>query len=238
MTDTVDLAEIKCKLIEKLGPSGWAQKLRGFIQTSDFDRILDKLLEERNAGKRFTPPLKHVFKAFEQCPEEKLKVVLVGQDPYPYLNVADGMAFSCSITGKPQASLRHIFQAIEDTVHQGFPTYQDPNLTRWANQGVLLLNTALTCQIDKVGSHYHIWNEFIMYLMDTLNLTRTGLVFILMGKQAQELESYISDHHYVLKCAHPASAAHTGGTWDCNDVFNETNKILSNTIGSVEKINW
>jgi uracil-DNA glycosylase len=237
MIDTVNLVEVKCKLIEKLGPSGWAAKLRGFIQTSDFDQILEKLLAEREEGKRFTPPLKHVFRAFEQCPEDKLKVVLVGQDPYPYLNTADGMAFSCSLTMKPQPSLQYIFKAVEETVYQGFPTYQDPDLTRWANQGVLLLNTALTCQINKVGSHYHIWNDFIMYLIDTLNFGSSGLVFILLGQKAYELEPYIADHHYILKASHPASAGYSNSVWDCKDVFNQANELIKQQDGT-KIIRW
>ena len=115
MTQTVDLAEIKCKLIEKLTPSGWSVKLRSFINSSDFDKILDSLLQERDAGKRFTPPLKQVFRAFEECPVDKLRVVMIGQDPYPHFGVADGLAFSCSNTGKPQPSLKNIFEAIDTT---------------------------------------------------------------------------------------------------------------------------
>ena len=238
MTQTVDLAEIKCKLIEKLTTSGWTTKLRGFIMSSDFDKILDNLLKERDAGKRFTPPLKYVFRAFEECPEKDLKIVLVGQDPYPYMGVADGLAFSCSLTARPQPSLQHIFHAIEETVHQGFPTYQEQDLKRWAKQGVLLLNTALTCQIDKVGSHYHIWADFIAYLMDMLNLTNTGLIFILMGKKAHELEPLIGSNHYVLKTTHPASAAYNKGVWDCEDVFNKANKLIEQMNGKPYCIKW
>jgi uracil-DNA glycosylase len=231
MTETVDLAAIKCKIIEKLNASGWSQKLRGYLQSADFDNVLIKLLEERDSGNRFTPPLKYVFRAFEECPYDKLKVVIVGQDPYPYMGVADGIAFSCSLS-KPQPSLVKMFEDIEHTVHQGFPTYQDPDLKRWSNQGVLMLNTALTCQIDKVGSHYHIWNDFIMYLMDMLNLTSSGLIFILMGKQAQELEPYISENHHILKTSHPASAAYSKGKWECNNVFNKANELIEKAEGN------
>jgi uracil-DNA glycosylase len=226
MTQEINLEEIKCKLIERLLPSGWSTKLRGFMQSSDFDQILETLYLQRMEGKRFTPPLKDVFRAFEECPEKDLKVVIIGQDPYPHMNVADGMAFSCGRTGKPQPSLKFIFQEVERTVYQDWPTYQDPDLKRWANQGVLLINTALTCQIDKVGSHYDIWNDFIMYLLDMLNLTRSGLIFILLGAKAQELEAVLGQNHYILKASHPASAAYSGGKWDCNDVFTKANEIL------------
>ena len=239
MTEQINLEEVKLKLIERLKPSGWANKLKGFVQSSDFDKILDTLYKLREDGKRFTPPLKQVFRAFEECPIDKLKVIIIGQDPYPYFGVADGLAFSCSNTGKPQPSLKNIFEAIDNTIHDGMnDTIHNPDLTRWANQGVLLLNSALTCQVDKVGSHYSIWQEFIAYTMDILNFTDSGLIFVLMGKQAQELEGLIGEHHHVLKVSHPASAAYTKTVWDCQDVFNEINKIINGLNGPTFKINW
>jgi len=238
MEQTINLVEIKEKLIEKLKPSGWANKLKGFIQSSDFNKILETLYNEREDGKRFTPPLKDVFKAFEECPEKDLKIVFIGQDPYPQLGVADGMAFSCGVTMKPQPSLRNMFEAIEETVYQGFPTDQNPNLTRWANQGVLLLNTALTCQVDKIGSHYNIWNEFVMYVFDMLNFTNSGLIFVLLGAKAQELESIIGPNHYILKASHPASAAYTKTTWDCKNIFLRANEIIEANNGKTHTINW
>ena len=238
MTEQINLEEIKLKLIERLQPSGWATRLRGFLQSSDFDKILETLYKMREDGKRFTPPLKYVFRAFEECPVDKLKVIMIGQDPYPQLNVADGLAFSCSLTQKPQPSLKNIFEAIEHTIHEDFPTHQDPDLKRWANQGVLLLNSALTCQVDKVGSHYAVWQEFIAYVMDILNYTDSGLIFVLMGKQAQELEGLIGEHHHVLKTTHPAYASYTKQAWDCNNVFNEINKIITGQNGPEFKIDW
>jgi uracil-DNA glycosylase len=238
MTETINLDEIKCKLIERLKPSGWADKLKGFIQSSDFDKILEALYKQRGEGKRFTPPLKHVFSAFQNCPINDLKIVIVGQDPYPQLGIADGMAFSCSLLGKPQPSLRNIFEAIEHTVYQEWPTYQDPDLTRWAKQGVLLLNTALTCEVGKIDSHASLWHDFTMYVLDMLNLTNSGLIFILLGKKAQELEPLIGQNHYILKASHPASAAYTKTVWDCGDVFNKANEIIKANNGPLYKINW
>jgi uracil-DNA glycosylase len=238
MLQTVDLADIKCKLIEKLKVSGWTDKLKGFIQSSDFDKILQNLYDLRESGKRFTPPLKQVFRAFEECPVDKLRVIIIGQDPYPQLGVADGLAFSCGNTDKPQPSLRNMFEAIEKTVYQEFPTYQDPNLTRWANQGVLLLNKALTCEVDKVGSHYDVWNDFVMYVLDMLNFTDSGLIFVLLGKPAQELENFIGPNHYILKASHPASAAYTKTVWECNDLFNKVNEIITKCNGPEFTINW
>jgi uracil-DNA glycosylase len=239
MTTSVDLEEIKLKLIEKLKPSGWANKLKGFVQTSDFDKILSTLYNLRNEGKRFTPPLKHMFRAFEECPIKDLKVVVIGQDPYPHFGVADGLAFSCGLTGKPQPSLKNIFEALDLTLNEGVSSERDPDLTRWANQGVLLLNSALSCEIDKVGSHASIWKDFIMYVIDVINFTDKGIVFILLGKAAQELEDVIDgESHHILKASHPASAAYTKTIWNCEDVFAETNKIITEQNGKEFTINW
>lgn len=238
MTEQINLVEIKEKLVERLKPSGWANKLKGFILTSDFDKVLNTLYQLRESGKRFTPPLKQVFRAFEECPVNKLKVIMIGQDPYPHMGVADGIAFSCSNTMKPQPSLKNIFEALNLTVYTHDPVEHEPDLTRWSNQGVLLLNSALTCEIDKVGSHYNVWQEFIAYTMDILNFTNSGLIFVLMGKQAQELENLIGQQHHIIKVSHPASAAYSKTTWDCGDMFNRINKIIEGQNGPEFKIKW
>ena len=238
MTEQVNLDEIKLKLIENLQPSGWSHKLRGFIQCSDFDKILAELYRLREDGKRFTPPLKQVFRAFQECPYDKLKVVIIGQDSYPQFGVADGMAFSCGNTRIVQPSLREIFKEVEKTVYQEWPTHQDPDLKRWANQGVLLLNTALTCQVDKPGSHTPIWHDFVMYLIDMITFTNTGLVFVLMGKHAHELESLINENHHVIKVAHPASASYNKTDWDSKDLFNECNRFIGMMNGPEYAITW
>ena len=237
-TEQINLEEIKEKLIKKLEGTGWDLKLRSFIKSTDFDKILETLYNEREDGKRFTPPLKYIFRAFEECPLNNLKIVVIGQDPYPHMGVADGIAFSCSLTGKPQPSLKHLFSGVNETVHSGLPIEYDPDLKRWANQGVLMLNTALTCQIDKIGSHLAIWQTFVAYLLDMLSLTNSGIIFILLGAKSHEFESMIGDNHYILKASHPASASYTGGKWDCNDVFNKANSIIEKNNGESFKINW
>ncbi len=201
------------------------------------DKLLEKLLNESKEGKNFTPTLKDVFTAFVKCPFDQVKVVIIGQDPYPNLGIADGIAFSCSKTRKTQPSLKYIFKAIEETVYQGFPTHQDPDLSRWAEQGVLCLNTALTCQIDKVGSHYEIWSEFMFMVIDALNFNKPGVPFILMGKQAHTFSPYINPTSHILKISHPASAAYAkANLWDCHDCFNKVNNILISQEKS--RITW
>lgn len=238
MDPSIDLEDIKQKLIEKLKPSGWSVKLRSFINSSDFSQIIESLYNERESGKRFTPPLKYVFRAFEECPIDDLKVVIIGQDPYPQLGVADGLAFSCSITGQPQPSLKELLKAVNKTCYEGNEVSTDVDLKRWSNQGVLLLNTALTCQLEKPSTHQSIWHDFIVYVIDILSLTSSGLVFILMGKQAQELESLIGKHHYVFQTYHPVYAVYNKTEWDCMDVFRKTNEILKKNNGEKFQITW
>ena len=230
------IQDTKTKIIDLLTPSGWAQHLRLFLKSSDMDTLLERLLKESQEGRRFTPTMKDVFSAFTKCPFDKVKVVIIGQDPYPYYGVADGLAFSCSKEKKPQSSLRYIFKAVEKTVYQGCPTTQDPDLTRWADQGVLLLNSALTCQIDKIGTHYDIWKDFIFNVLDALNYKKASPIpFILMGKEAQSFKPYIS--HPAIKVSHPASAAYQKASeWDCGDCFNRVNTWLVDQ--GDKKIEW
>lgn len=230
----VDIEQLKTKLVDKLRPSGWADILKGFLLSSDFTKTLDRLVQLKNEGKRFTPPLKVMFRAFETCPLEDLNVVIIGQDPYPQLGVADGLAFSCANGPKVQPSLQFMLEAIEESIYQGFPSYQDPDLTRWSKQGILLLNVALSVEVDKIGSHYDIWNEFLVYVIDMINLSKPGTLFILMGAKAQEFESLIAEHNKVLKVSHPASAYHNQTRkWDSKDVFNEANRYLLDRDGTL-----
>ena len=236
---TVDLENVKQQLIQKLKPNGWADRLKGFVYSSDFDDVIQKLIDARDSGKRFTPPLKYVFRAFEECPYNNVRVVIIGQDPYPQLGVADGLAFSCSLTGKEQPSLKYLFDAIESTVFPDDSRSQDPDLTRWANQGVLLLNSALTTEVGKPATQYDIWEAFLAYVLDLLNTTQGSMIFVLMGKKAQEFSVLLDeDRHHIFKVSHPASAAYTKQVWDCDDVFNKVNEVITKMNGPEYCIHW
>jgi len=237
MKSTINIEDIKNKLYNKLKPSGWGRILKSFIFSSDFENIIKELAKQASEGKRFTPTLKDLFRAFEECPYDKTKVVIVGQDPYPTPGVADGIAFSCKNTPNLQPSIRYILTAVNDTVYDGNATSSEKDLTRWANQGILLLNTALTTTLSKSGQHFKIWQPFTAYLFDWLNWHNSGIVYIYMGKKAEEWRDSVSDNNYKLIVSHPASAAYTKQQkWECNDVFNHTNKIMHKLYG--EKITW
>ena len=213
-----DINLLRENLNNKLKDSGWDRMLSPYVNGLSFDYIINKLRDSVEQGLRFTPKFKDVFNGFYECPYDDLKVVIVGQDPYPQLGVADGIAFSCSIKGKAEKSLQYILKALED--ENG-----SVDLRRWSNQGVLLINTAFTCEINKIGSHYGIWKSFTEHVFDNINRHNPDTVFILMGKKAEAWQTLLPNCK-ILKCSHPASAAYRGGEWDCNDVFNKANTIL------------
>jgi uracil-DNA glycosylase len=236
MKTETEIDEIKQKMFDKLEPSGWDKVFKSFIFSSEFTDILSKLYELSVADKRFTPTLKQLFRAFEECPYDDLKVVFIGQDPYPQIGVADGISFSCGNTNKVQPSLRYIFGEIERTVYQEFPSYQDPDLSRWSKQGILMLNTALTVEVGKIGSHYDIWKPFTAYMLDYLNNHNKELIYVYMGKKAEEWSVLTGDNNYKFSVKHPASAAYNGSKWDSNDIFNKISKLVEENNG--QKIIW
>ena len=214
----IDINLLRDNLNNKLKDSGWDRMLSPYVNGLSFDYIMNKLRDSVEQGLRFTPKFKDVFNGFYECPYDNLKVVIVGQDPYPQLGVADGIAFSCSIKGKAEKSLQYILKALED--EDG-----SVDLRRWSNQGVLLINTAFTCEVNKIGSHYGIWKSFTEHVFDNINRHNPDTIFILMGKKAEAWQTLLPNCK-ILKCSHPASAAYRGGEWDCNDVFNKANTML------------
>lgn len=231
----VNLADVQQKLYERLVPSGWGNKLKTFILSDDFKSILETLWHESEAGDKFTPVIKQLFRAFEECPYEELKVIIIGQDPYPKANVADGIAFSCSNTGQVQASLRHMFAELERTVYPDGYEW-NPDLARWSNQGVLMLNTALTTRIGKIAVHVDLWKPFIAFLLDMLAFHNSGIVYVFMGNKAKEWAKMVPANNYKCFTTHPASAAYKGNQWNSGNMYNQVNKILKENYNT--EIKW
>ena len=224
MKSTINIEDIKNKLYNKLKPSGWGRILKSIIFSSDFDNIIKELGDQVNKGKRFTPTFKNMFRAFEECPYDKLDVMIIGQDPYPQLGVADGISFSCSKTMKEQPSLRYIFNYLE--THY-IDLDRNPDLKRWSNQGVLMFNTALTVQVGKIGSHYSYWNKFTEFILDCINADKKDISVALLGKKAESWEKHLLNQK-IYKVPHPASAAYKGGKWNAKNIFNNINEDLKN----------
>jgi uracil-DNA glycosylase len=236
-TQTINISETQKKLTNRLLNTDWYNALNHFITKSEFADILEKLVYEVEQGKRFVPKVKNTLNAFIECELKDLKVVIIGQDPYPWLHhshpdgtVADGLAFSCGNSMKIQPSLQYIFDALGKPEED-----RNPDLKYLAHQGVLLLNTALTVELNKPGTHQAIWKPFINIVIDTINFNKSDIVYILLGKVAHQFEDVISDKNLILKASHPASAAYNKGVWDCNDVFNKANEHLKQKDKTVIK---
>jgi uracil-DNA glycosylase len=231
-TQKINTEEYAKKLYEMLKPSGWHDILKGFLLSEDFVTMIATLEKCVADGQRFTPPLKQVFNAFIECPFDKTKVIILGGDPYSQINVADGIAFSCGNTKKAETSLRYILHAVNDTVYKGKKDVNtiDPDLRRWSNQGVLLLNTAFTTEMGKLGKHYSIWQPLITYLVDMLNSSHKDYVWVFIGRKAKEFEDLVDNvlnHTVILNCTHPDDAVYMKAPhWNCNDIFNVINQHL------------
>ncbi len=238
--NTVNIKDTQQKLYEKLKPSGWSDKLKMFLLGDEMTVILTSLLKQSQDGNHFTPKLKQVFRAFEECPYKDLKVIVIGQDPYPWVyqgtTVADGIAFSCGNTQNLQPSLKYIFKEIEDTMH--LEKYEsNPDLTRWSNQGILLLNTALTTTVNKVGVHYLVWQPFIAFLFDMLTFSNPGLIYVFLGGKAKEWSVSVPANNFKLFATHPASAAHSNlERWGSEDLFNKISELCYKQYNY--KIKW
>ena len=185
------------------------------------------------------PPPEEVFTAFKLTPYEQVKVVILGQDPYPTQGHAHGLAFSFRDPEIPELapipkSLQNIFQEIEN--EYGFMMYQNPDLTRWARQGVLLLNTALTVVEGAPGSHSNIgWEQFIKTVILKLNRKENQLVYLLWGKHAQTYIPFIKRHHEYLTAPHPSPLSAYRGFFHCGH-FKNCNEILK--LSNQKPIDW
>ena len=229
----MELLEIKQKMFEKLKFNNWDKVFNSFIFSSEFDDVLNQLYNLSIQDKKFTPPLKQVFRAFEECPYDNLKIVIIGQDPYPQLGVADGISFSCSNTNKLQPSLRYVLDEINRTVYGENPVSTDVDLTRWSNQGILMLNTSLTTEVGKIGQHYDMWKNFTAYLLDYLTHNKENIVYIYMGKKAQEWADLTGDNNHKFFVSHPASAAYTKQKhWNSDNVFLKTQVLVKKYFNS------
>jgi uracil-DNA glycosylase len=212
----------------------WKEVLTEEFQSQYFLDLKEFLLEEKTNFIVY-PPGKLIFHAFQLTPFDKVRVVLLGQDPYHGPGQAHGLCFSVPAGIAPPPSLINIFKEIESDL--GIPLPAHGNLEKWAKQGVLLLNATLTVRANQPGSHQrHGWEDFSNAVIRKLSEKRVGLIFLLWGKFAQEKESLIdTSRHYILKAAHPSPFSAYNGFFGCRH-FSKTNEILSKH--GLDEIDW
>lgn len=204
----------------------WTDLLGNEKQQPYFAELLARVQAERESGKTIFPPSEQVFNAFKYTKLEQLKAVILGQDPYHGQGQAHGLCFSVPKGVKLPPSLRNIYKAIK----HDYPDYQPPehgDLTKWAEQGVLLLNTVLTVEAGKAHSHASWgWEKFTDKVIAQINEHCEGIVFLLWGAHAQKKGALIDrQRHHVLTAVHPSPLSAHRGFLTCGH-FRRTNELL------------
>lgn len=205
--------------------SSWKEKLAGEFEKQYFADLTAFVKKEYKDGKVYPHP-KNIFRAFDLCPFEKVKVVILGQDPYHGVGQANGLAFAVENTQAVPPSLQNIFKEIESDVEKPL-AYTDGDLSRWAKQGVLLLNATLTVRAHQAGSHQEKgWEQFTDAVIRTLSEEREHLVFMLWGNYAKAKGAHINrSKHLVLEASHPSPFSAASGFFGSRH-FSKANEHL------------
>jgi uracil-DNA glycosylase len=198
-------------------------KWKSLFDTSTLNSIYLKIKDE----KYLSPNIQDVFKAFYLCPYNDVKVVMIGQDPYPQKDVATGIAFG-NFSNTPEEDLSPSLQVIKEAAvnyeinHNAY--YFDNSLEDWCKQGVLLLNSALTCRLRQPNSHLLLWRPFISKFLNNLSICHPGLIYVLFGSTAKTFKPYIHNGH-IIEMEHPAWFVRTGKKMP-SKLFTDINKLL------------
>jgi len=202
----------------------WANILKDEFEKPYF-KSLQEFLEKEYSTHTIYPEMQNIFNALNACKFEDVKVVIIGQDPYHEPGQAHGLAFSVQDGVELPPSLQNIYKEIEDDL--GIKCEKSGNLSRWAKQGVLLLNTSLTVRRGMANSHHGKgWEVFTTQIIKKLSQREKPLVFILWGSNAQSFAQEINPWHLVLKAPHPSPLSAYRGFFGCKH-FSKTNSFLS-----------
>ena len=214
--------------------SSWKNILKDEFEKEYFIRLTNIIKDEKNSGVTIYPKGANIFNAFNSTPFEKVKVVIIGQDPYHGYGQAHGLSFSVPDGTSLPPSLQNIFKEIESDLGISIP--KSGNLQRWADQGVLLLNAVLTVRALQAASHSKIgWIEFTDSVIRHISSKRSGVVFMLWGNFARSKKELIdSGKHFILEAAHPSPLAR-GAFFGCRHFSAANNYLIS--LGK-EPINW
>ena len=213
----------------------WKEVLKTEFKQPYFMQIVTHIKTEKATGKIIYPLGSNIFNAFNYTPFNKVKVVILGQDPYHGPGQAMGLSFSVPVGITIPPSLLNIYKELRNDVGMPIPTTGD--LTHWAKQGVLLLNAVLTVRANEPASHAKIgWMNFTDAVIQKISEQKEGVVFLLWGKFAQEKQNLIDQlKHHVLKAAHPSPFSADKGFFGCQH-FSRTNQYLLNQ--GQDPIDW
>lgn len=212
----------------------WDEKLKIIWESKGFQNFYEKIMHEYDL-KTIFPPKDYIFNALKLTSFADTKVVIMGQDPYHGVNEAHGLSFSVQKGVKIPPSLQNIYKELYDDLK--IPPKEDGDLTGWAKEGVLLLNSVLTVEKDKAASHRNLgWELLTDYIIKILNTKEEPVVFILWGKFAKEKAKYITNpHHYIITSPHPSPFSAYSGFFGSRP-FSKTNEFLKKN--KMTPIDW
>lgn len=215
--------------------ASWKEILKGEFSKSYFQQIPLHIKTEKSQGKIIYPPGSLLFNAFNTTPFDKIKVVILGQDPYHGKGQAHGLCFSVQNGIQPPPSLMNIFKELQSDIGIDIPDHG--NLTHWAEQGVFLLNASLSVRAGEPMSHSKIgWAEFTDTVIKKIADHKKNIVFLLWGKFAQEKRIMIDEKkHCILRSVHPSPLSAHGGFFGCKH-FSKTNEYLISK--GIDPIDW
>ena len=213
----------------------WKEHLNQEFEKPYFSKLIE-FVKTEYASTKVYPPGKLIFNAFDKCTFDNTKVVILGQDPYHGFNQANGLSFSVNDGISSPPSLQNIFKEIRDDLE--IPVPKSGNLERWAEQGVLLLNSTLTVRAGEAGSHQKKgWETFTDTVIKCISDQKQDVVFMLWGKYAQYKGAVIdSTKHFILKAKHPSPMAANYGGWFGTKHFSQANDYLISK--GLEPIKW
>lgn len=215
--------------------SSWKEILNEEFAKPYFQQIPLHLKTEKSQGKIIYPPGSFIFNAFNTTPFDRIKVVIIGQDPYHGPKQAHGLCFSVQNGVPPPPSLNNIFKELHEDIGMKIPNHG--NLTKWAEQGVFLLNASLTVRAGEPMSHSKIgWAQFTDTVIKTISAQKEHVVFLLWGKFAQDKRMLIDEaKHLVLKAAHPSPLSAYAGFFGCKH-FSKANQYLMSK--GIDPVDW
>ena len=215
--------------------NSWKRVLQTEFDKPYFAELVGFVRSEYKAGTVY-PPARLIFNAFDSCPFDNVRVVIIGQDPYHGVGQAHGLSFSVNDGVPPPPSLVNIYREISDDLHR--TPYDSGNLARWAKQGVMLLNATLTVRASSPGSHQNRgWEQFTDAVIRTVSEQRTNVVFLLWGNYARQKGAKIDRaKHLVLESGHPSPMSANKGYWFGNRHFSQTNSYLISK--GLQPIDW
>lgn len=209
---------------------GWYELLKDYITSDEFTEVGKELNKKRNAFNSYVYPKKEdTFKCFKLCPLDKLKVVILGEEPYSHNDCSNGLAYGYNGEGPLPQTMSNIHREFENNIWDGLDLLFEYSLEQWAKHGILLLNTSLTVSSNQPKSHKKLWESFMDNLFNKLLENKQNIVYVCLGKSSKKWIPIISKHksNLIIEASSPDPIEANKGGWFKSEVFIKINKCLT-----------